>query len=363
MIAAPRRGGRGARARVRRRWRPASSASRASAELSYAPRATPATPRGSRPGCASAARPTCALGRTTHGPHLDEVEDLARRPLAAPLRVAGPAAAALLALLFAEREALLETARRAAADAPRRRDERARRRAPRAARRRGWRGGGQTLITATEAAHLPRARRERFEVQGPRRRRRTDRRWRHEPPARPRSAGVRAPRRARRRARRRPCSPPCSRSWERPRRRDRGRGQPVAERDGVVTVACRSAAWAQELDLMQERAPGAPQRARSASSARGSAVHRRRGPARAAERRFPATSGAPAARHGSPGAAFMRDLQGFSAACAEFPWAAAAILMTTWTCAPTARNGPRGRPFSTLPVGAFHVRITTTERN
>jgi predicted nucleic acid-binding Zn ribbon protein len=28
--------------------------------------------------------------------------------------------------------------------------------------------------------------------------------------------------------------------------------QPVAERDGVVTVACRSATWASELDLMQE---------------------------------------------------------------------------------------------------------------
>ncbi|MDQ3729724.1 MAG: DUF721 domain-containing protein [Actinomycetota bacterium] len=27
-------------------------------------------------------------------------------------------------------------------------------------------------------------------------------------------------------------------------------GDPVAERDGVVTVACRSATWAQELDLM-----------------------------------------------------------------------------------------------------------------
>jgi predicted nucleic acid-binding Zn ribbon protein len=29
-------------------------------------------------------------------------------------------------------------------------------------------------------------------------------------------------------------------------------GEPVSERDGVVTVACRSATWAQELDLMQE---------------------------------------------------------------------------------------------------------------
>jgi predicted nucleic acid-binding Zn ribbon protein len=28
--------------------------------------------------------------------------------------------------------------------------------------------------------------------------------------------------------------------------------QPVSERDGVITVACRSATWAQELDLMQD---------------------------------------------------------------------------------------------------------------
>ena len=28
---------------------------------------------------------------------------------------------------------------------------------------------------------------------------------------------------------------------------------PVAERDGEVTVACRSASWAQELDLLSER--------------------------------------------------------------------------------------------------------------
>ena len=28
---------------------------------------------------------------------------------------------------------------------------------------------------------------------------------------------------------------------------------PVSERDGVVTVACRTATWAQELDLMQEQ--------------------------------------------------------------------------------------------------------------
>ena len=28
---------------------------------------------------------------------------------------------------------------------------------------------------------------------------------------------------------------------------------PVAERDGLVTVACRSATWAQELDLLADR--------------------------------------------------------------------------------------------------------------
>jgi predicted nucleic acid-binding Zn ribbon protein len=28
--------------------------------------------------------------------------------------------------------------------------------------------------------------------------------------------------------------------------------QPVAEREGVITVACRSATWASELDLMQD---------------------------------------------------------------------------------------------------------------
>jgi predicted nucleic acid-binding Zn ribbon protein len=29
--------------------------------------------------------------------------------------------------------------------------------------------------------------------------------------------------------------------------------EPVSERDGTVTVACRSAVWAQELDLFSER--------------------------------------------------------------------------------------------------------------
>jgi predicted nucleic acid-binding Zn ribbon protein len=32
--------------------------------------------------------------------------------------------------------------------------------------------------------------------------------------------------------------------------------EPVAERDGVVTVACGSGVWAQELDLLSERVVG-----------------------------------------------------------------------------------------------------------
>jgi hypothetical protein len=44
----------------------------------------------------------------------------------------------------------------------------------------------------------------------------------------------------------------------------------VAERDGVVTIACRSATWAQELDLLQpeliERLNGALSEADPAAS-------------------------------------------------------------------------------------------------
>jgi predicted nucleic acid-binding Zn ribbon protein len=62
--------------------------------------------------------------------------------------------------------------------------------------------------------------------------------------------------------------------------------EPVAERNGIVTVACRSATWAQELDLMQtellkrlrERLEGGPFEAAleglrfSADAARGDSV-------------------------------------------------------------------------------------------
>ena len=37
--------------------------------------------------------------------------------------------------------------------------------------------------------------------------------------------------------------------------------EPVAERDGVITVACRTAAWAHELDLLQGELVGRLNRA------------------------------------------------------------------------------------------------------
>ena len=45
--------------------------------------------------------------------------------------------------------------------------------------------------------------------------------------------------------------------WWRAGRRE---AEPVSERDGIVTVACRSAVWAQELDLMTGELPRPPQR-------------------------------------------------------------------------------------------------------
>jgi predicted nucleic acid-binding Zn ribbon protein len=42
------------------------------------------------------------------------------------------------------------------------------------------------------------------------------------------------------------------RCWETAAGAFAGHGSPVAERAGVVTVACDSAVWAQELDLLSE---------------------------------------------------------------------------------------------------------------
>ena len=115
-----RRGRRGARARRRRR-----------ARVRAARRAAPADEL--RSGLAERRDADLRLGRSSWGPHLDELKLWRRGPLPAPLRLPGRAAAGLLALIFAEREALMEARRVDAAAAARRRDERARPRTPRAA--------------------------------------------------------------------------------------------------------------------------------------------------------------------------------------------------------------------------------------
>jgi predicted nucleic acid-binding Zn ribbon protein len=43
------------------------------------------------------------------------------------------------------------------------------------------------------------------------------------------------------------------RAWPRAAGSFAATAEPVAERDGVVTVTCASAVWAQELDLLSER--------------------------------------------------------------------------------------------------------------
>ena len=46
------------------------------------------------------------------------------------------------------------------------------------------------------------------------------------------------------------------RAWPRAAGRFAAHAQPIAERDGVVTVACAAAVWASELDLMSELVVG-----------------------------------------------------------------------------------------------------------
>ena len=70
--------------------------------------------------------------------------------------------------------------------------------------------------------------------------------------------------------------------------------EPVAERDGVVTIACRSATWAQELDLLQpellerlNEALSEAGRSRRRAARQGASLHRRRAPGTSIEARDP----------------------------------------------------------------------------
>jgi DNA replication and repair protein RecF len=131
------------------------------AELRYAPRSDAADAEGLAAELRERREADVRLGRTTHGPHLDEVQiSLAGRALRR-YGSQGQQRAALLALLFCEREALLETAAEPPVmlldDVMSELDGKRRELLT------GRLAGGQTLITATETAHLPDSC-ERFEV-------------------------------------------------------------------------------------------------------------------------------------------------------------------------------------------------------
>ena len=189
-------------------------------------------------------------GFTSHGPHRDE---LVLRRDDRELRAYGSRGQqrlGLLALLLAEREALAESRGSAAADAARRRHERARRRPPRAPRR-------PAPVRRAEPDHddRPRAR------AGRRRGRRHapgDRRGRRAPGGRMRRRGPRPLAAALDRLTEQlaPATllADVQRAWaDAAGEAFAAQAEPVAERDGVITVACSSAVWAQELDLLSER--------------------------------------------------------------------------------------------------------------
>ena len=112
--------------------------------------------------------------------------------------------------------------------------------------------GGQSVITTTDLGHVPGADDAgSTRLRSPRRRpaERGARGVRRRGPAPARAARVDALAGAR--SRRRPRWPRAARVGARGRaRRSPREATPIAERDGVLTVTCEAAVWAQELDLM-----------------------------------------------------------------------------------------------------------------
>ena len=176
-----------------------------------------------------------------------------RRARCARTALRDSSAPRLLALLFAEREPCWRRVAPAAAHAARRRDVGARRRPPGAAWPSSLRSGGQAVVTATEPDHVPGARDadESCVLVEDGRRGGGGGAVTYREPLAPRPG--RCPGRWTGAA-------PATTSRARPgglgrrsrARRSRAEATPVSERAGVVTVACRSAVWAQtslELDV------------------------------------------------------------------------------------------------------------------
>ena len=212
--------------------------------------------RRSRPSSPSAARATRPrLHRL--GPAPRRARARGRRPLAAPLRLPGPAARR--AAGAAVRRAPHAARRRppGAADAARRRHLRARRRPPAAAGRaprRRRRAGADHRDRARPTARAGRAPRDRDPRRAPARAAPRPASERHDPARAAAAARRRRSRAVRDRGRsRRRCWPRSRRCWrEAIGERVAAEARPVRERDGVITVECRAATWAQELDLMQD---------------------------------------------------------------------------------------------------------------
>ena len=259
-----------------RRWRtsprgslrpPPSSGWRAP-RRSSTPRGRPARPRRSARGSPSAARPTLRLGRSSWGPHLDEVKIAAADRALRRFGSQGQQRTALLALLFAERSALAE----------------ARRVTP-------------LLLLDDVMSELDPERRERLVEllagAGPGRDHRRDRGVGAGPAARRRDPDAARAARLRRgrggmthRSAPRPAAegaasgPRAGGAEDPPRGRPGGLGgdrrasgsprslEPVSEADGTVTVACSDPVWADELDLMQEQLLAAPHETAWGSSPR-----------------------------------------------------------------------------------------------
>ena len=244
-------------------------------------------PRSSARSSRRSASRTSARGFSGHGPHLDEVAISLGGRAARRYASQGQQRSALLALLFAERDALLaersEPPLMLLDDVtseldPERRELLCERLTAR--RRAGARDSDRELaparvVRARWSSRSAAALRSAASTARPRRRelaRRGD-----QGPPRSLAAALEA---VRARSRRRRSSAAVQEAWpDAAGTLAAAQGDPVSERSGVVTIACRSATWAQELDLMSPILLEKLGRGSSGPFSRrlgGPAIHRRR---------------------------------------------------------------------------------------